>query len=248
MSRPALAPAPWRLLVLMAAGLLALARPGLAQAPAGVAPPRERVLAPQWERSAEQLAVEDRGPWRQRGLGSSTDEAFALGGHAITAVHRSAISTQRLAIGPFERRRDQWTLSYRFQGATAWEGRCDWRSEMPVTHRLGLLPEAVTTLRCTCDNGQRAAAFSISDEWRPAGGELLIDGRPLQIQQLEVAGQELGLSSRAPAFLLHNDEDQLVAVVDTLRPGRAWRQRGLAAHENEPLSCLAAAILLSYPD
>lgn len=248
MSRPPLMRACGRFLGLMSAGLLALARPSLAEPPPGAPPLRAMTLAPQWEQAAEPLAVRDRSPWRQHGLGTSTEEAFQLGSHAVTAVRRSAIRTQRLALGPFEQLKDQWTLSYHFQGTTAWEGRCDWRSKTPLTQRMGLLPDAVTTLQCTCSNGQRTAAFNLSDEWRPAGGDLQIDGLQLQMQLQAIAGQDPSLASPAPAFLLRNDEDQLVAAVDTFRPGSAWRHRELRADLAEPVACLLAAMLLSYPD
>lgn len=115
-----------------------------------------------------------------------------------------------------------------------WEGRCDWRSNTPLTHRMGLLPDAVTTLHCVCSQGQRKAAFSISDEWRPAGGGLLIDGQTLQLHLQDVTGHEVNLASTAPAFLVRGEEDQLLAAVDTFRPGRVWRHRGLPADTTEP--------------
>ncbi|MGM9516854.1 hypothetical protein ACS5PK_21595 [Roseateles sp. DB2] len=248
MSRPPLMPAPRRCLVMATLSLLVAARPCPAEPPPTAAPLRMMVLAPQWEQAAEQLAVQDRGPWAQSGLGPSTAEAFRLGSHAVTAVRRSAISTQRLALGPLERLTHQWTLSYGFHGAMDWEGRCDWRSKTLLTHRIGLLPDAVTTLHCVCSQGQRKAAFSISDEWRPAGGDLLIDGRTLQLHLQDVAGHEVNLASTAPAFLVRGEEDQLLAAVDTFRPGRVWRHRGLPADATEPMACLASALLLSYPN
>lgn len=194
------------------------------------------------------LPTVDRSGWRQHGLGSSPVEAFRLGPYAVHDVRRSAVSTEGFTLGPFGRTTERWDLSFRFEAATAWDGNCDSRRRSSLTSRLGLLPDAVTTLRCRCTGGSQEAELSLSDEWRPAHGELRIDGQVLQMQIQDVRGHEIHLASPAPAFLVSDASGAQVAALETLHPGRAWRSPSLEPGAGEALACLFAGVLLRYPD
>lgn len=127
------------------------------------------------------------------------------------------------------------------QGQLAWEGRCE------GSRRQGLLPDPVTKLRCECLGGTDRAAFSISDEWRPAIGRLEIRDLTLQLLLLEAPGFEVRLSGPAPAFLVRSEDEALVAAIETLPPGRSWQHPLLPAEAREPLACLTAGLLLVQP-
>lgn len=229
-------------------GLLTASGASLAEPPPPPAPPRPIVLDAGWEAQAERLPASDRSGWRQHGLGSSPVEAFRLGPYAVDEVRRSAVSTEGFTLGPFGRTTERWDLRFRFEAATAWDGRCDSRRQSSLTSRLGLLPDAVTTLRCRCTGGSQVAELSLSDEWRPAHGELRIDGQVLQMQIQDVPGHEIHLASPAPAFLVSDASGAQVAALETLQPGRAWRSPSLAPEAGEALACLFAGVLLRYPD
>lgn len=164
------------------------------------------------------LPAVDRSGWRAHGLGTSPVEAFRLGPYAVDEVRRSAVSTEGFTLGPFGRTTERWDLSFRFGAETPWDGHCDSRRRSSLTSRLGLLPDAVTTLRCSCTRGSQGAEFSLSDEWRPA-----------------------------PAFLVTDASGTQVAAVETLHPGRAWRSPSLDPVAGEALACLFAGVLLSFP-
>lgn len=193
------------------------------------------------------LPAVDRSGWRAHGLGTSPVEAFRLGPYAVDEVRRSAVSTEGFTLGPFGRTTERWDLSFRFGAETPWDSHCDSRRRSSLTSRLGLLPDAVTTLRCSCARGSQGAEFSLSDEWRPAHGEMQIDGQVLQMQIQEVRGHELHLASPAPAFLVADASGTQVAAVETLHPGKAWRSLSLDPVAGEALACLFAGVLLSFP-
>lgn len=189
---------------------------------------------------------------RSRASGLLVNEGFNLGGLTVDQVRHSATSSSSFSIGPLGSAKSRQTLSYSLTGTQAWRGRCELRSkDQSLDAGRGLqLQNEKAEISCSCerDGGGPAAQLQVDDGWRPARGEVTVNGQRYAIEQLRFDRSEGGLRDPQPGFVIQAPGGAAVAAVETLHPGRLWLQPPLdGASTREPLACLAAGLMLAAP-